>query len=205
MRPVRLLLPAVPALLLALAPAAWADDTKEFLDPANWEGLEQYWKVEGTSITGHAEKDPKFNTFLCSKKQYADFELTFKVRLKDGKGNSGVQVRSKVVDPKKYVVAGPQCDIGQQYWGSLYGELFGGMMQAAKPEMVKEHVKPADFNDYHIKVIGKHVAIKINGQTFIDREFEKMPESGIIAFQLHSGGPMTVEFTDIKFTNLGKK
>jgi len=195
----------LPVVLLALTPAARADDTREFLDPANWEGLPQYWKVEGTSVTGHAEKDPKFNTFLCSKKQYTDFELSFKVRLKDGKGNSGVQVRSKVVDPKKYVVAGPQCDAGAQYWGSLYGEKFGGMMQASKPEMVKDKVKPADFNDYHIRVVGKHVTIKINGETFNDGDFAKLPESGIIAFQLHQGGPMTVEFTGIKFTDLGKK
>src|SRR5687768_18497479 len=104
------LLPAVPALLLALAPTIRADDTKEFLAPANWEGLEQYWKVEGNKVTGHAEKDPGFNTFLCSKKKYADFELSFKVRLKDGKGNSGVQVRSTVAAPKTYVVAAPQCD-----------------------------------------------------------------------------------------------
>ena len=50
---------------------------------------------------GYTPKDPGFNTFLCSKKKYKDFELSFKVRLKDGKGNSGVQIRSKVFDPKK--------------------------------------------------------------------------------------------------------
>jgi hypothetical protein len=31
----------LPVVLLALTPAARADDTKEFLDPANWEGLKQ--------------------------------------------------------------------------------------------------------------------------------------------------------------------
>jgi 3-keto-disaccharide hydrolase len=209
----------LPAVLLALAAlgfasrptAARADDTKEFLDPANWEGLPQYWKVEGTSVTGHAEKDPGFNTFLCSKKPYTDFELSFRVRLKDGKGNSGVQVRSKVEDPKKYVVAGPQCDIGQQFWGSLYGERVGGMMQACPKDFVKKAVKPTDFNDYHVVVKGTHVTIKVNGETAVDADFPALPNkqptpaAGVIAFQLHAGGPMTVEFTDVKFTDLSKK
>jgi hypothetical protein len=191
---------------------ARGDDTREFLDPANWEGLPQYWKVEGDSVVGDAEQDPKFNTFLCSKKQYGDFELSFKVRLKGGKGNSGVQVRSAVIDPKKFVVAGPQCDIGQQYWGSLYGERVGDMMKACPGDFVKKHVKPDGVNDYHILVKGHHVLIQINGATSVDGDFPTMPNKkplaaeGVIAFQLHGNmGPMRVDFTDIKFTDLSKK
>lgn len=205
------LLPAVPALLLALTPSLRADDTKEFLDPANWEGFSQNWKVEGTSITGHTDKDLGFNTFLCGKKKYSDFELSFKVRLVGAKGNSGVQVRSAVIDPKKHVVAGPQCDMGQQYWGSLYGERVGGMMKACPGDFVKKHVKPAGVNEYHILVKGNHVTIQVNGVTSVDGDFPTTPNKkplapeGILAFQLHQGGPMTVEFTEIKFTDLGKK
>ena len=73
----------------------------------------------------------KHNTFLWSKKKYKDFELHFQIRLKDGVGNSGVQVRSFILDPEQYTACGPQCDIGQMYWASLYGENFGGMMKAA--------------------------------------------------------------------------
>jgi hypothetical protein len=210
MRLSRLLPAAALFAALALVPAASrADDTAEFLKPDNWEGLTQYWKVEGTTVTGKAEKDPGFNTFLCSKKKYTDFEMSFKVKLEGGKGNSGIQVRSKVADGEKekgkYIVAGPQCDIGQQYWGSLYGERFGGMMKAAPADKVKSAVKQADFNDYAIRVAGKKVTIKVNGETMVDEEFAKLPDDGIIAFQLHAGGPMTVIFQDIKFTNLGKK
>src|SRR5688572_7428960 len=111
--------PLLPALLLALAPAARADDTQAFLDPANWEGRTDIWKVESGSIVGETMEDPKYNTFLCSKKKYGDFELSFKVQLRDGVGNSGVQVRSTMADPKKFVVRGPQVDVGKGYWGSL--------------------------------------------------------------------------------------
>ena len=199
---------------LALAPAATrGDDTADFLNKDNWDGLPQYWSVQGTTVIGKAEKDPGFNTFFCSRLKYTDFEMSFKVKLEGGKGNSGIQVRSTVVDPKKFVVAGPQCDIGAQYWGSLYGEKFskegtvggGHMMKASPADKVKKVVKAADFNDYAIKVLGKKVTITVNGETMVDDEFEKLPDDGIIAFQLHAGGPMTVVFEDIKFKDLRKK
>ena len=66
-----------------------------------WEGLMEYWSVQDGTIVGKAPAEGlKFNTFLCSKKTYKDFELTFQVRIKDGKGNSGVQFRSRIVDAK---------------------------------------------------------------------------------------------------------
>ena len=208
MRLTRLLSAAPLLAALALLPAARSDDTSEFLNPSNWEGLKQYWTVEGTTVTGKAEKDPGFNTFLCSKKKYADFEMSFQVKLEGGKGNSGVQIRSKMVEGEKqkgkFVVAGPQADIGQQFWGSLYGERFGGMMKASPADKVKSTVKPTEFNDYSIRAVGKKVTIKINGQTMVDEEFAKMPDDGIIAFQLHAGGPMTVVFKDIKFREIKK-
>jgi hypothetical protein len=38
----------------------------------------------------------------------------------------------------------------------------------------------------------------------VDEEFAKMPEEGIIAWQLHSGGPMTITFRNIQFTDLSR-
>ncbi|MBI1916725.1 MAG: DUF1080 domain-containing protein [Planctomycetes bacterium] len=182
-------------------------------DLDGWEGLTEYWSVKrlgrsasDAALVGNTGKDGiKFNTFLCSKKKYGDFELSFQVRLANGKGNSGVQIRSEILDMKKYTVKGPQCDIGQQFWGSLYGEHFGGMMKAAPEEVVKEVLKPDDFNDYYIKCVGKHVTIKLNGKTTVDDDFAKMPETGIIAWQLHQGGPMEVTFKNLKFRQLGNE
>lgn len=197
--------------LLPLCSSVHGDDTDAFLDPANWEGLAQYWKIDPKTrtIVGHADKDPGFNTFFCSKKQYGDFELAFEVELKNAKGNSGVQIRSRLLDgPKekgKFIVAGPQADIGQQYWGSLYGERFGGMMKQAPADRVKKFVKPDGFNEYRIRAVGQRVTITINGETFIDEVFDKLPSTGIIAFQIHAGGPMTVTFRNIRFTPLSSK
>jgi hypothetical protein len=170
-----------------------------------FEGLKEYWTVKDGAIVGATPKGLKFNTFLCSKKKYGDFEMKFQIRLKDGKGNSGVQIRSEISNPKTFAVRGPQADIGEGWWGSLYGEDFGGMMKAADRKAVEKVLKKADFNDYSIRCVGKHVTIRINGMVTVDDDFPKMPAEGIIAFQLHAGGPMEVTFRDIQFKDLSKK
>lgn len=202
---------AVVALILGLAGghATLADEPSksEFLpaDLSGWEGLKEYWTYKDGALVGASPDGLKFNTFLCSKKKFGDFELSFQIRLKGGKGNSGVQIRSHIHDQKVFAVTGPQCDIGDIYWGSLYGEHFGGMMKQAPPDLVKKVLKADDFNDYHIRCVGKKVTIKLNGETTVDGEFPKMPTEGIIAWQLHSGGPMEVTFRKIHFKDLRSK
>ncbi len=172
-------------------------------DLTGWEGLLDYWKVADGALIGH-HSGITFNTFLCSRKAYTDFELKFQVKLTGGNANSGVQIRSKIINDKTFAVGGPQCDMGQGYWGSLYGEHYGGMMKAADPQIIKTVLKDGQFNDYYIKCVGNHVTIKLNGVTTVDDDF-KMPESGIIAWQLHSGSRMEVIFRDIRFTDLARK
>ncbi|MBN9118928.1 MAG: DUF1080 domain-containing protein [Planctomycetes bacterium] len=227
MRLSRLLPAALAALLLAPA-LGRADDTESFLDPKNWEGRTDIWKIDpkARTIVGETTEDPKYNTFFCSKAKYGDFELTCKVLLRDGVGNSGVQIRSerfdKDGDKQSFRVRGPQVDVGKGYWGSLYGEGVGGMMKASSPDAIKKAVKETEFNEYHIIAKGTRITIKINGETMVDQDFPTLPggknkdgkeqpgkpapTAGIIAFQAHAGYPkMRVEFKDIKFTNLSKK
>jgi hypothetical protein len=213
------------AMILALVSALfWCESVGRGDDAANssffngknldgWEGLSQYWSVRDGAIVGSTfPSGVRFNTFLCSKKQYTDFELQFKVRLrgKGWDGNSGVQIRSKIrsspQDRAHFAVEGPQCDMGNGYWGSLYGEHFlGGRMMKAAPRSVLDKVlKKEDFNDYYIQCVGKHVTIKLNGETTVDQDFSKLPDTGIIALQLHQGQPMEVIFKDIQFKDLSK-
>jgi hypothetical protein len=202
-----IMLALVCALTAGTAARSADDKSDSFIgkDLEGWEGLKQYWIYKDGALIGATPEGLKFNTFLCSKRKYRDFELKFQVRLKGGQGNSGVQIRSEVFDRDKFAVRGPQCDIGAQYWGSLYGEHFGGMMQAADPKVVAKVLKKDDFNDYHIRCIGKHVTIKLNGETTVDADFPKMPDEGIIAFQLHAGPPMEVTFRNLQFKELSAK
>ena len=176
-------------------------------DLAGWEGLiDHYWKWDAKhkAIVGSTKPDGlKFNTFLCSKRKYGDFEMSFQVKMTKT-GNSGVQIRSHIHDQEHFAVTGPQCDMGQQYWGSLYGEHFGGMMKAAPADLVKKVLKEDEFNDYSIKAVGKHITIKLNGHVTVDADFPKAPDTGIIAFQLHAGGPMEVIFKNIHFKEIKK-
>ncbi len=196
-----------------------ADEPPAFLngkDLAGWEGLiEDYWSYKHGAIVGLTPQGLGFNTFLCSKKKYGDFELKFQVWLNGKNANSGVQIRSEIFDPKRFAVKGPQCDMGQGYWASLYGEHFGGkknkeglegggMMKQAAPDVVKSVLKENDFNDYSIKCFGKHVTIKLNGHTTVDDDFPTMPDEGIIAWQVHSGPPLVVIFRNIEFKELRK-
>ena len=94
---------------------AFAADPAPFFDGkslAGWEGLPKYWKVVDGAIVGSTMPDGiSFNTFLCSTRKYKDFEISFQVRLKGGRANSGVQIRSEVIDKDKFVVKGPQADM----------------------------------------------------------------------------------------------
>jgi len=214
MRSLTFALAAIASLALLVGQPARSADDKSFFngkDLEGFEGLTEFWSVKDAAILGATPADGiKFNTFLCSKKKYKDFELKFQVRLKDGKGNSGIQIRSEITDPKKFVVRGPQADIGAGYWGSLYGEAMTdpdtkkgvGMMKAAPAAEVNKVLKKDDFNEYHIKAVGKKVTIKVNGVTTVDEEFKLCPEEGIIAFQLHSGPQMEVTFKNIEFKEL---
>jgi hypothetical protein len=188
-----------------LPPPGKGPAAKGFLAPDGWHGLTGFWSIRDGAIQGASGPEKlDFNTFLCSRKKYRDFELQFRVRVtgKGWAGNSGVQVRSTLVDAEKFIVRGPQCDIGEGYWGSLYGELCGGMMKRASWEAPERGVKPAAFNDYFIRCRGKRVTIRVNGRTTVDDEFARLPEEGIIAWQLHGGRPMTVTFKDIVFREL---
>ncbi len=209
----------ITALLLAFS-AGRAELPKETpffngKDLTGWEGLTAYWSVKDGALVGASPKDGlKFNTFLCSTQKYGDFELKFAVRLTGdlAQANSGVQIRSELKERDHFVVWGPQCDMGQNYWASLFGEHFGGKkpgehttLKAADPEVVKKVLKPGEFNDYYIKAVGKHVTIKLNGATTVDAEIENLPAEGIIAWQIHAGPQMEVTFKDIVFKDLGRK
>jgi hypothetical protein len=199
---------------LVLSSPAIADDKGGPLfngkDLTGFRYLKEYWSVKEGAIVGSSHPDGiKFNTFLVSEKEYGDFELSFKVKLTGEGCNSGVQIRSILKDEKTFAVWGPQCDMARGYWGSLFGEHFGGkkpgdhqMLKAAAADVVKRAVKEGEFNDYSIRAVGKKVTIKINGETTVDTELDILPDKGVIAFQVHVGKPMEVIFKDIVFKEI---
>src|SRR2546430_7073243 len=107
--------------------AAAGKDAKELFngkDLTGWEGDARVWSVENGAIVGHTKDVPlKNNTFLIWKDgKVGDFKLTLEFKLEGG--NSGIQYRSKVIDPKEWIGGGYQADMdgANQYTGILYEE-----------------------------------------------------------------------------------
>jgi len=70
---------------------------------AGWSGDENIWSVHAGQIVGTTVGNPiEVNTFLVWQGgEVGDFRLTFRARVV-GDNNSGVQYRSKLIDPKTY-------------------------------------------------------------------------------------------------------
>ena len=106
-------------------------------DLTGWDGLKEYWTVRDGAITGQttAEKKLPANTFLVWKGgETKNFELRISFKLtadtEQKSANSGIQFRSKVLDPEKFVVTGYQADmdLAGRYIGMFYEEKGRGIM-----------------------------------------------------------------------------
>ncbi len=198
-------------------------------DLTGWEGNPKLWSVRDGAITGEttAQNPAKGNTFLIwTNGTPADFELrcSFKLNPGDAQGfaNSGIQYRSKVLDPANWVVGGYQADMeaGPDYTGILYEERFRGIMANRGEKVVwgsdcKKRVvgsvgtaaeiegglKKGDWNDYVIIARGNHLQQFINGKQTVDVTDEceaSRAMRGVIALQLHAGPPMKAQFKNIR-------
>ena len=162
------------------------------------------WSVRDGMIVGQSP-GLKYNDFLRTKRDYSDFILKLSFRMVDGRGNSGVQFRSKPV-PNSHEVSGYQADIGEQYWGYLYDESRRRkVLVQAKPESLAGLKKDA-WNEYVITAQGNHITLDLNGVRTVDyTETEPGIETtGFIALQLHGGPPMEMQFKDLRIRELNK-
>jgi len=125
-----------------------------------WEGNTDVFHVEdGAVVAGSLDAKIPRNEFLCSEREYADFELRldFKTTGQKGKVNAGVQIRSRRI-PDHHEMIGYQADIGQHYWGSLYDEsrrrkiLAKADMAALRPKLNEE-----GWNTYRMRCEGRRV------------------------------------------------
>jgi hypothetical protein len=202
-------------------------------DLTGWDGSPKLWSVKDGAITGQttAENPAKGNTFLIwTNGTPGDFELrcSFKLVPGDSQGfaNSGIQYRSKVVDPSYWVVHGYQADMeaGPTYTGILYEEGKRGIMAQRGEKVVwtkddkkqvvgsvgvaadiEASVKKGDWNDYVIIAKGNHLRQFVNGKPTIDVTDEceaKRAMSGVLALQLHAGPPMMAQFKNIRIKAL---
>jgi hypothetical protein len=151
------------------------------VDLTGWDGDQRLWSVNDGVIIGKTESGLEHNEFLTSQMLLDDFRLILEVKLTPNSENSGIQFRSRPQSNGE--VKGYQADAGAGWWGKLYGE---------------QHVLENEWNRYEILAVGHRIQTAINGHSCVDLNDTDGDLQGMIAFQIHSGGPMTVQFRNLQ-------
>jgi len=177
---------------------------------AGWEGNLKVFRVEDGAIVGGSQQEPvAHNDFLCTEKEYGDFELRLQAKLVGLGDNAGIQFRSARI-PDHHEVIGYQCDMGSAWgrkiWGALYDESRRGKLLAeGDPDKVQEIYKENDWNEFVIRCEGNHIQIWLNGLQTVDyTEQEEVAKTGIIGLQIHGGKPAEASYKDVRIKELTK-
>ena len=191
-----------------------------------WEihGGKATYAVQDGAIVGTTAPNTE-NTFLCTTKRYANFELTFEFQC-DAKLNSGVQFRSHQYaqpttvthDSRTYHfpagrVHGYQAEIDPnapaRLWAAgVYDEarrgwLFPGPLGGDGPAFTAQGrrlFKPGEWNTMRIRCQGDHIRTWLNGELRADFH-DRMNTEGLIGLQVHSVGGRT-EPLRVRWRNL---
>ena len=202
---------------LEAAPAPLFDG-KTFV---GWEGdTTTVWRIErGEIVAGKPDVRQPKNNFLCTTRDYADFDL--RLRYRRGDNNGGVQFRSERV-PNHHEVKGFQADFAPGIDGFLYDESrrgrFLGIFDPAAgpvtppPEGTAAAVRRAaqtaaetakklhlgEWNVYRIRAEGPRIRLWVNDVLTVDyiEGDAAIPRTGKIALQIHSGA------TEIRYKDL---
>jgi SHS2 domain-containing protein len=178
---------------------------------AGWQGDTLHtWRIQDGALVGGSlsEKVPH-NEFISTNKSYSNYVLKLKFKLTGHEGfiNGGVQFHSQRISNPSYEMIGYQADIGKGYWGSLYDESRRNKVLAAADSIqIRRLLRPNEWNDYEIHTEGKRIRILLNGeQTIVYTEADPtIPQSGLIALQIHGGGKAEVHYKDIVLRELKK-
>lgn len=200
---------------LTAAAAAGDEGWVELFDGESLKGWTQRngtatYRVEDGTVVGKTMKDSP-NSFLCTDKEYGDFELEFEVKCHDSL-NSGVQIRSQTKDGPRGRVNGPQVEIeaspGEA--GYIYGEATGrGWLSPDDVRKEHSHFKNGRWNQYRVVAKGPRIQTWINGEQvadLTDEEAYKTHPKGFIGLQVHSiaadQGPYEVSWRKIRLREL---
>ena len=182
-------------LLVVTSSSLYAQKWQSLFNGKNLSGWTQrggkaVYKVENGTIVGYTKMNTD-NSFLCTKKDYADFILEFEFRIDDDL-NSGVQLRSHSL--KSYMngrVHGYQFEIDpspRAWTGGLYDEARRAWLYPlTKNPAAQPAFKKGVWNQARVEAIGKSIRTWVNGVACADL-FDDADLSGFIALQVHGIG-----------------
>jgi len=182
------------------------------------------YHIEGDSIVGTSTLNTP-NTFLCTKREYADFILEVELKVDDGL-NSGIQIRShchdqpttlEIKNEKGEIVTktipagrvhGYQVEIDpsdRAFSGGVYDEARRGWLQKPSGEenkAAREAFKRGEWNKYRIEAIGSSIKTWINGVP-VSNLTDDMDAAGLIALQVHGiGDRQELAGTQVRWRNI---
>jgi hypothetical protein len=166
-------------------------------DLAGWErrGGSARYAVENGELVGRTVPGSP-NTFLCTKKTYADFILEFDV-LVDARLNSGIQIRSESrPDYRSGVVFGYQVEIdpsARAWSGGIYDEQRRKWLATLEGnEAARKAFVNGQWNHYRVEALGDHLRTWVNGVPTADL-IDGMTHAGFIALQVHQADQAGLE------------
>jgi hypothetical protein len=179
------------------------------LDAFVTKGGSAEYRVENGEIVGTTVPNTP-NTFLCTKKDYGDFELTFEVRVHP-ELNSGVQIRSHSVKGYKGgEVFGYQVEIdptSRAFSGGVYDESRRGWLDDLSDNPAGQKAfKGSEWNAYRVLAVGDHIEVWVNGVKTADVR-DELDRFGFIGLQVHGVGEradkMEVRWRNLRVRDLG--
>ena len=168
------------------------------------------YEIKDGVITGTTTPEQKANAFLCTEKEYGNFELELEFKVDPG-FNSGVQVRSQSLpEYKDGRVHGYQVEIDpspRAWTGGIYDESRRGWLQDLKDnEEGRNAFKPGEWNKLHISFRGNHLRTRLNDVPTAELRDDMTPR-GFIALQVHSTTstrPLQVQWRNIRLIDWDK-
>lgn len=161
-------------------------------------------------VAGSLKSPIAKNEFLCTTKDYGDFELRLEAKLQGEGQNAGIQFRSQRSEESE--VKGYQCDAGlmngKSIWGALYDEQrrkkFLVHDEVASEKATKAGSDKEGWNQIVIRCIGPRIQIWVNGVPTTDytETDEGIPRSGKIGLQIHSGPAAVASYRHVRIKEL---
>ncbi|MBI1371387.1 MAG: DUF1080 domain-containing protein [Phycisphaera sp.] len=214
------------ALLLVPVSLHAADDETGFTsifngkDLTGWDCEDGHWTVADGAITCTGTAKER-NWIIWRGGEPGDFEL--RLKFKWTKGNSGVQVRSHIVEDHPHWVQGYQVEVAEQSKMGLWHHSFSPetyrhslalagekshyaadgtktVDQVADAAKIKASYREDAWNDMTVIAQGPRLVQIINGVTFseiVDEDAKYAMSKGLIALQDHGKG-CAVAFKDIR-------
>ena len=163
-------------------------------------GGEANYEIVDGAIRGTT--NGKFNTFLCTKEDYTNFDLLLEFKV-NPKLNSGIQFRSNTKDNGR--VWGYQAEIDpsqRAYTAGIYEEAGRKWLFTPSGEILyttKQHFRHYDWNQLRIRANGNHIQTWLNGFPVSDIRDTQISK-GFIGLQVH--GIYTNEKLQIDWRNI---